>query len=220
MDALSREVRTVVFWPSAAAGSPASRAAASTGRQEAAAADAARERNPRRETLFEPVGTRFVLTGMACIVLGRARGCQEGNATQSAMTARITLETEGVDYGIMRIIAVRAQPVCLVVSIVYGFVGLAAFIWFDYDSLTQLILPIGFYLPLTYLGVNIHADRAVALNEPVIWAIVSVLAYALSGYITGTILTYSFNFVAGLMGGIDARFVRTIDEQSPTGAEH
>ncbi len=126
---------------------------------------------------------------------------------------------EGVNYGIMRIIAVQARPVCTALSIVYGFLGLAAFFWFDYDNLSQLILPLGLYLPLTCLTFNVRVDRAMALDNPAVWTIASMLAYALSGFITGAILTYCFNFVAGLMGGIDARFVRTVDEQSPVDIE-
>ena len=48
-------------------------------------------------------------------------------------------------------------------------------------------------------------------SSPVIYAVAATFAYALSGCITGLIGTALFIFIAGLLGGIDAPFVKTTD---------
>ena len=113
----------------------------------------------------------------------------------------------------MRIIAVRPRPVAIAFSFIYGVAGLWAFAEFDrVIELTQLTCPIGVLVPFIHFSLNLNISREIVSAEPVLVAIAAVLSYAASGCITGTVFIYVFNFIAGLMGGIDARFVRTAEE--------
>jgi len=116
----------------------------------------------------------------------------------------------------MRIVAVRPRPVCVVLFIVYAVFGLCAFLVFDFDNASELILPFGILMPLADFTFNIHLARSIVSAEPVPYAIAAIAAYAVSGFVTAAALTYCFNFVAGLTGGIDARFVATSDEKEPS----
>jgi hypothetical protein len=49
-------------------------------------------------------------------------------------------------------------------------------------------------------------------SQPFLYAVAAVFAYAVSGCISGVVGTYLFNFIAGLIGGIDACFVKTVDD--------
>jgi hypothetical protein len=116
----------------------------------------------------------------------------------------------------MRIVAVRPRPVCVVLFIVYAVFGLCAFLVFDFDNASELILPFGILMPLADFTFNIRLARSIVSAEPVPYAIAAIAAYAVSGFVTAAALTYCFNFVAGLTGGIDARFVATSDEKEPS----
>ena len=105
-----------------------------------------------------------------------------------------------------RIIAVRVRPVCIVFSCIYAVVGLLAFIQYCYlDAMTQFTFPIGIIAPFVGFNFNLHIPREVTAA----YAVGAVLAYAVSGWISGMVGTYFFNLIAGVMGGIDARFVKT-----------
>ncbi|WP_348263432.1 hypothetical protein P8935_02490 [Telmatobacter sp. DSM 110680] len=77
----------------------------------------------------------------------------------------------------------------------------------------QFTYPIGIIVfPFVHFNLNINIPKSMTASSPVLYAVAAMAAYALSGCITGVAGTLSFNFIAGLMGGIDARFVKTADD--------
>jgi len=121
----------------------------------------------------------------------------------------------------MRIIAIRVRPVCIAFTCLYAIVGLFGFIQFCFlESMQQFTFPIGILTPFIYFTINLHVDRLTMSSLPVVYVIAAVVAYAISGFITGFIGTYMFNFIANIMGGIDARFVKTTDDQLPPESDH
>ena len=114
----------------------------------------------------------------------------------------------------MRIIAIRVRPVCLAFSCLYAVVGLFAFIQYCFlEEMQQFTLPVGIIAPFVHFNLNINVPRSMTASAPFAYAIVAMFAYAVSGCISGLIGTHIFNFIAGIMGGIDARFVKTVDDQ-------
>lgn len=116
----------------------------------------------------------------------------------------------------MRIIAIRVRPACIAFSCLYAIVGLFAFIQYCFlEEMQQFTLPIGMVVPFVHFNINLNVPKSMTASAPFLYATAAVLAYALSGCITGLVGTSLFNFIAGLMGGIDARFVKTAEESSP-----
>jgi hypothetical protein len=114
----------------------------------------------------------------------------------------------------MRIIAIRVRPVCIAFSCLYAVVGLFAFIQYCFlEEMQQFTLPVGIIAPFVHFNINLNIPRSMTASAPVVYAIAAVFAYAVSGCISGLVGTYLFNFIAGIMGGIDARFVKTVDAQ-------
>jgi hypothetical protein len=115
----------------------------------------------------------------------------------------------------MRIIAIRVRPVCIAFSCLYAVVGLLSFIQYCFlNGIQQFTFPFGIIGPFIYLTFNLKIPRSMTASAPVPYAIAAVFVYALSGCITGFVGTYLFNLIAHLMGGIDARFVKTADDQT------
>jgi len=113
----------------------------------------------------------------------------------------------------MRIIAIRVRPACIAFSCLYAVVGLLAFIQYCFlEEMQQFTFPIGIIAPFVHFNINLNIPRSMTNSEPFLYAIAAVFAYAVSGCISGLVGTYLFNFIAGLMGGIDARFVKTVDD--------
>ncbi len=112
----------------------------------------------------------------------------------------------------MRIIAIRVRPACIAFSCLYALVGLFAFIQYCFlEQMKQFTLPVGIIAPFVGFNFNLNIPRSMTASAPAVFAIAAMLAYAVSGCITGLVGTCLFNFIAGLMGGIDARFVKTTD---------
>jgi hypothetical protein len=113
----------------------------------------------------------------------------------------------------MRIIAIRLRPACIAFSCLYAFAGLLVFIQYCFpEQMQQFTFPIGIIVfPFVHFNLNINVPKSMTESSPVIYAVAATFAYALSGCITGLIGTALFNFIAGLLGGIDARFVKTTD---------
>jgi hypothetical protein len=115
----------------------------------------------------------------------------------------------------MRIIAVRVRPVCIAFSCLYAVVGLLAFVQFCFvEDMQQFTLPVGIIAPFVHFNINLNVPRSMTSSQPILYAVWAVLAYAVSGCISGLAATYLFNLIAGVMGGIDARFVKIVDEQA------
>jgi len=121
----------------------------------------------------------------------------------------------------MRIISIRVRPVCIAFSCLYAIAGLLNFIHYCFlEEMQQFTFPIGIIVPFVYLTFNLKIDRSMTASAPVVSMIAAVFAYAVSGCITGLVGTYIFNFIARIMGGIDARFVKTADDQLPSAPDH
>jgi hypothetical protein len=111
----------------------------------------------------------------------------------------------------MRIIAIRVRPVCVAFSCLYATVGLLSFIQYCFlEEMRQ------FTLPFVYFTFNLKIPRSTTVSALVVYLIAAVFAFAVSGCITGLVGTYLFNFIARIMGGTDARFVKTTDDQLPS----
>jgi hypothetical protein len=96
----------------------------------------------------------------------------------------------------------------------YSVVGLLAFIQYCFlEQMQQFTVPIGIIAPFVHFNINLNMPRSTTASTTVVYAIAAVFAYAVSGCISGLIGTYLFNFIVGIMGGIDARFVKTVDDQ-------
>jgi hypothetical protein len=114
---------------------------------------------------------------------------------------------------VMRIVGIRVRPICIAFSILYGIVGLLSFVQFCFlDTMQQFTFPIGIVVPFVHFNININIPRTMATSSPNLYGIAALFAYAISGWITGTVGTFLFNLIVAQMGGIDARFVKTADD--------
>jgi hypothetical protein len=113
----------------------------------------------------------------------------------------------------MRIIAIRVRPICIVFSGLYALVGLGAYVQYCFlEEMQQFTIPVGIIAPFVHFNINLNLPRSMTASATVVYAIAAVFAYAVSGCISGLVGTYLFNFIAGLTGGIDARFVKTAND--------
>ena len=109
------------------------------------------------------------------------------------------------------------RPVCIAFSCVYAFAGLLSFIQYCFlEKMQQFTYPVGIFAPFVYFSFNLNIPKSTTATMPVVYAIAAVFAYAVSGGITGLAGTYLFKITVGFMGGIDARFVKTADDQLPS----
>ena len=115
---------------------------------------------------------------------------------------------------VMRIIAVRVRPVCIAFSFLYSLVGLLGFIQYCFlEQMQYFTLPFGIIAPFVNYTFNLKIPRSTTASAIVIYAISAMFAYAVSGCITGFIGAYLFNFITGKIGGIDAKFVKTVGDE-------
>jgi hypothetical protein len=122
---------------------------------------------------------------------------------------------------VMRIISVRPGPVARLFAIIYAVCGLSAFVVWAFTGLQTYYLPLGFVMGLFRVSVNLQFGRSSDLLNNALLCAGSIVSYALTGWITGIVLTLAFNFLAQKTGGIDARFVsaRNSESSSPTSGE-
>lgn len=113
----------------------------------------------------------------------------------------------------MRIVSVSPGSVALVLSLVYGVFGIGDFLFFAFTNAQDLTLPIGFVAPLLYLSFNLHLPRTTSIGFNLLYVVAALLAWALTGAITGEVGTLCFNLIAKQLGGIPAKFIETIDEE-------
>jgi hypothetical protein len=114
----------------------------------------------------------------------------------------------------MRITWINVGAVGRVLGIVYAFFGLANFLTYTFGNAPFLILPIGLLMGIIHLHINFHLARSASLLYNVFLCPASILAYAVSGWITGIVVALCFNFVAKNMGGIEAKFVSTLNDEA------
>jgi hypothetical protein len=120
----------------------------------------------------------------------------------------------------MRIISVRLGPVARVLSIVYAVFGLGAFSLFEFTGAQYLSLPFGVVAPVFHLNMNFNLPRSTSIVYTVFSGLAAVLAYALTGWLTGATAALSFNVVAKRLGGIDAKYVSISNEEESVKSEN
>jgi len=119
----------------------------------------------------------------------------------------------------MRIIAVRVRPVCVAFSFVYGIAGLLAFVQYCFlEEMQQFTFPLGIFVPFVKFTFDLNLSKLMTASEPILYGIGATLAYAISGCLTALAATFLFNIAASVTGGIDARFVKVVDETSESAA--
>jgi hypothetical protein len=114
----------------------------------------------------------------------------------------------------MRIISVRWQSVANTFAILYAIFGLAAFCFFEFSSAQYLTLPFGILGPFFHLNLNLNLLRSDDLLATAFSGIAEIVAYALTGWITGAVATACFNGIVKSLGGIDAKHISVIDENT------
>jgi hypothetical protein len=107
----------------------------------------------------------------------------------------------------MRIISVKMEPFARILTVVYALFGLFRFVLYAFRGDTYLTLPFGVLAPLFNLNVNFNLGRPSGALGNVLLGLASIIAYAVTGWITGAVFVLCFNFIAKRMGGIDAKFV-------------
>ena len=116
----------------------------------------------------------------------------------------------------MRIISIRMWPLARSLSIVYALLGFVGFGQFVYSDAQYLTLPLGVVAPLVYLNINLNLPRSTSVGYNLLCCFSEVIAYAISGWITGAAAALCFNFAAKRMGGIDAKYFSTTDDEKST----
>jgi hypothetical protein len=119
----------------------------------------------------------------------------------------------------MRIISIRWQSVARILAIIYAVFGLGIFFLFAFTDAPYLTLPFGILGPLFHLNLNVNLARSSDLLSNAFYGFAGIVAYALTGWITGAAIALCFNVIAKAMGGIDAKFLSIINEKEPTKIE-
>ncbi len=115
----------------------------------------------------------------------------------------------------MRIISVEWRPLALVLALGYAVLGLSAFVVYAVGSDEKFSLPLGIALPLFHLNITFTFVRSRDLFSNAFLCLGAVLAYALTGWITGIAMALGFNFIAKKIGGVGVKCVSiVIDEAS------
>jgi hypothetical protein len=112
----------------------------------------------------------------------------------------------------MRIISIRWRPVARILAIIYAVSGLGVLCVFEFSSAPYLTLPFGVLGPLFHLNLNENLSRSSSVLFNAFAGVTEILAYALTGWITGAAIALCFNIIAKTMGGTDAKYVSTIND--------
>jgi hypothetical protein len=111
-----------------------------------------------------------------------------------------------------RLVAVKVAPFATIIAIVYSAVGLIAFLLFVFGQPKYLSLPLGIVAPFVHLNINLNLARSQSVFYNIFLCFAAVLSYAFTGWLTGAAIALCFNFTAGRMGGIDAKFFSVVGE--------
>jgi hypothetical protein len=114
----------------------------------------------------------------------------------------------------MRILSVQPSAVARILTILYAALGLVCFLEFEFIGAQTLTLPVGIVGPLLFLNFNINLPRPTNFGSEVLLGLAEIFAFALTGWLTGTVAALCFNLVAKYTG-IDAKYFSTIDEAKP-----
>jgi hypothetical protein len=115
----------------------------------------------------------------------------------------------------MRILGVRWEPVARVVAIIYGLFGVGAFCVSEFTRAPQLTLPLGILAPVIHLNFNLNVPRPSGVLSGLLAGAAEILAYAVTGWITGATTAICFNIVCKQVGGIDAKYLSIASENDP-----
>jgi hypothetical protein len=115
----------------------------------------------------------------------------------------------------MRILGVRWEPVARVLAIIYGLSGVGAFCLSEFTRASQLTLPLGILAPVIHLNFNLNVPRPSGVLSGLLAGAAEILAYAVTGWITGAAAALCFNIVCRRLGGIDAKYVLIANENDP-----
>lgn len=114
----------------------------------------------------------------------------------------------------MRIISIRIAPAAKVFAIAYAVFGLVSFLAFAFGGATTLTLPIGIVFPPFHLNFSLTLTRKDDLIYNALLCGAAIASCALTGWITGIAAALCFNLIAEKTGGIDAKYVSVIPDQS------
>ena len=113
----------------------------------------------------------------------------------------------------MRIVGIRVEPFARVLAITYTVFGLSAYAVFAIKNSDSLTLPFGILAPLVNLDFTLNLPRSSGVFYNIFLCVAAVLSYALSGWITGVVGALCFNAVAKQTGGIDAKYLSTVNPE-------
>jgi len=114
----------------------------------------------------------------------------------------------------MRIVGIRVEPLARILAITYAPFGLGAFVLFAVSKADYLTLPFGILAPLFHFNVNLNLERSGSMFYNIFLCIAAVLSYVLTGWITGVVVGLCFNAVAKQTGGIDAKYVSVVLDET------
>jgi hypothetical protein len=132
-----------------------------------------------------------------------------------AATRAVPLVGVSVKCLAMRILGVRWEPVARVLAIVYGISGALMFCVAEISQAAYLTLPFGVVAPALHLNFSFNIPRPDGVFSGVMAGFAEILAYAVTGWITGAAAALCFNIVCRRVGGIDARYVSIANENDP-----
>jgi hypothetical protein len=78
-----------------------------------------------------------------------------------------------------------------------------------------LTLPLGILAPVIHLNFNFNVPRPSGVLSGLLAGAAEILAYAVTGWITGAATALCFNIVCRQLGGIDAKYVSIANENDP-----
>jgi len=103
-----------------------------------------------------------------------------------------------------RIISLRIAPVAKVLAIIYGVLGFAYVPTMLLIGAKEIVLPLGILGPFIFLSLNLHFALPTHFLTAVLSVVSASLCYGITGWLTGAAVALAFNFVARLMGGVEA----------------
>lgn len=106
------------------------------------------------------------------------------------------------------IIALEVGDVSRIFTLIYAFMGCLS-------AISQLLLlnteyikfPIGIFFPFVHFTFDLSLPRPTFPFSAFLAVIGMVIVFAVSGAITGTVLTHAFNLIAKHTGGVEAKLV-------------
>jgi hypothetical protein len=107
----------------------------------------------------------------------------------------------------MKIIGLRIAPVARIAAIIYAAFGFLFWIAFSWSDVGVITLPVGVIAPLLHLNVNFNFPRSASVLVNCCYLLGSLVAYAVTGWLTAALAVTCFNLAAKLKGGFNTDFV-------------